>query len=77
MVRVCLDVVWWRFGVVWGVLGWFEVFQWTPRDTPVMYGKATFVCFVYMQPHKSKFKSVQINMKQVSYSKVTDALNSH
>ena len=26
-----------------------------------------FVCFNYMQPQKVKFKSVQINMKQVSY----------
>ena len=28
---------------------------------------AKFVCFNYMQPHKVKFKSVQINMKHVSY----------
>ena len=36
------------------------------RDTSVMHEKAKFVCFIYMQPHKMKFKSVQINMKQVS-----------
>ena len=34
-----------------------------------MHEKAKFVCFNYMQPQKVKFKSVQINMKQVSYSK--------
>ena len=33
-----------------------------------MYEKATFVCFIYMQPQKLKSKYVQINMKQVSYS---------
>ena len=33
----------------------------------VMYEKATLVCFIYMQPQKLKIKSVQINMKQVSY----------
>ena len=32
-----------------------------------MYDKTTFLCFTYMQPQKLKFKSVQINMKQVSY----------
>ena len=32
-----------------------------------MHEKAKFVCFNYMQPQKVKFKSVQINMKQVSY----------
>ena len=37
------------------------------RDTPVMHVKAKFVCFNYMQPQKVKFKSVQINMKHVSY----------
>ena len=36
-----------------------------------MYDKATFLCFIYMQPQKLKFKSVQINMKQVSYHKRT------
>ena len=36
-----------------------------------MHGKAKFVCFNYMQPRKVKFKSVQINMKQVSYSNPT------
>ena len=29
--------------------------------------KAKFVCFNYVQPQKVKFKSDQINMKQVSY----------
>ena len=29
-----------------------------------MYEKATFVCFIYMQPQKLKFKSVQINMNR-------------
>ena len=38
-------------------------------DTSVMYEKATFVCFIYIQPPKLKFKSVQINMKQVSHTK--------
>ena len=33
-----------------------------------MYEKAKFICFIYMQMRKVKFKSVQINMKQVSYS---------
>ena len=37
------------------------------RDMFVMHEKANFVCFIYMQPQKMKFKSVQINMKQVSY----------
>ena len=37
------------------------------RDTSVMYKKAKLVCFIYMQQQKVKFKSVQINMKQVSY----------
>ena len=32
-----------------------------------MHEKAKFICFIYMQPQKVKFKSVQINMKQVSY----------
>ena len=26
-------MVWWRFGVALGVLGWFGVFQWTPGST--------------------------------------------
>ena len=38
------------------------------RDTSVMHEKAKFVCFIYMQPQKMKFKFVQINMKQVSYT---------
>ena len=33
-----------------------------------MHGKAKFDCFNYMQPQKVKFKSVQINMKHVSYT---------
>ena len=33
-----------------------------------MHEKAKFVCFIYMQPQKAKFKFVQINMKQVSYT---------
>ena len=32
-----------------------------------MHEKAKFVCFNYMQLQKLKFKSVQINMKHVSY----------
>ena len=32
-----------------------------------MHENAKFVCFIYMQPQKVKFKSVQINMKHVSY----------
>ena len=32
-----------------------------------MHEKAKFVCFIHMQPQRMKFKSVQINMKQVSY----------
>ena len=32
-----------------------------------MYEKAKFVCLNYMQQPKVKFKSVQINMKHVSY----------
>ena len=37
------------------------------RDTSVMHEKAKIVCFNYMQPQKVKLKSVQINMKHVSY----------
>ena len=37
------------------------------RDTSVIYEKAKLVCFIYKQPDQVKFKSVQINMKQVSY----------
>ena len=33
-----------------------------------MHEKAKLGCFIYMQPQKVKFKSVQINMKQVSYA---------
>ena len=32
-----------------------------------MYEKATVVCFIYMQPQKMEFKSVQINMKHILY----------
>ena len=37
------------------------------RDTSVMYEKAIFVCFIYMQPLKVKLRSFQINLKLVSY----------
>ena len=37
------------------------------RDTSVMHEKAIFFCFNFMQTQKVKFKSVQINMKHVSY----------
>ena len=42
------------------------------RDTSVMHEQAKFVCFNYMQPQKVKFKSVQINMKHVSYTQKRD-----
>ena len=35
-----------------------------------MHKKAECVCFIYMQPQEVKIKSVQINMKQVSYLQV-------
>ena len=35
---------------------------WQYQDTSVMYKKAKFVCFIYMQPQKVKFKYIQINM---------------
>ena len=38
-----------------------------------MHEKAKSVCFIYKQPQKVKFKFVQINMKQVSYYKDTNA----
>ena len=38
------------------------------RDTSVMHEKVKCVCFIYMQAQKVKFKSVQINMKHVSYT---------
>ena len=41
------------------------------RDTFVMHEKAKFVCFNYMQPQKVKIKSVQINMKHVSYKDIS------
>ena len=37
------------------------------RDTFVMHEKAKYFCFDYMHAQKVKCKSVQINMKQVSY----------
>ena len=37
------------------------------RDMSFKHEKAKCVSFIYMQPQKVKFKSVQINMKQVSY----------
>ena len=40
-------------------------------DTSFIYDKAKCVCFIYMQPQKIKFTSVQINMKQVSYPALT------
>ena len=33
----------------------------------LFYEKAKLVCVIYMPPDKVEFKSVQINMKQVSY----------
>ena len=33
-----------------------------------MHENAKFVCFIYMQPEKVKFKSVQVNMKHVLYA---------
>ena len=32
-----------------------------------MHEKIKFVCFNYMQPQKMKFKSVEMNMRQVSW----------
>ena len=40
------------------------------RDTSVMHEKAKCFGFIYMQPQKVKFKSVQINMKHVSYGPI-------
>ena len=40
----------------------------TTRDKSVKHEKTKFACFIYMQPLKMKFKSVQINMKHVSYN---------
>ena len=47
------------------------------RDTSVMHEKAKFVCFINMQPQQVKFKSVQINMKQVSYKKKLSSCSDH
>ena len=41
------------------------------NDTSVMREKAKFVCFIYMQPQKVKFKFVQINMKHVLYDLIS------
>ena len=45
------------------------------KDTSVMHEKAKFVCFNHMQPQNVKFKSVQINMKHVSYIHMQNLLN--
>ena len=45
----------------------FQLFGRT-SDMPVIYEKAKFISFIYMQTQKVKFKFVQINMKQVSYN---------
>ena len=37
------------------------------RGTSVMHENAKYVCFIYMQPQREKFKSVQLKIKQVSY----------
>ena len=39
-----------------------------------MHEKAKCVCFIHMQVQKMKFKSVQINMKQVSYKSMNNRL---
>ena len=39
-----------------------------PGTRPLCMKKAKCVCFIHMEPQKKKFKFVQINMKQVSYS---------
>ena len=39
------------------------------KNTSVMHDIAKCVCFICMQPQEVKFKFVQINMKQVSYSR--------
>ena len=39
----------------------------------VCYARKSKVFFIYLQPQKVKFKSVQINMKQVSYNETTPA----
>ena len=44
------------------------------RDTRLMHEKAKCVAFNYMQSQKVKFKSVQINLKHVSYSLVNQCL---
>ena len=46
---------------------WFKLpfclFGHTKPDMSVIYEKAKFVSFIYMQPQKVKFRPVQINMK--------------
>ena len=44
-------------------------------DSSVIHEKAKWVCFNYMQPQKVKFKSVEINMKQVSDTLVNSKNN--
>ena len=39
------------------------------RDTSVAYEKAECVHFIYMQHQKIKFKSIQMNMKQVWFTR--------
>ena len=41
-----------------------------PGTHPLYMKMQKFVCFDYMQTQKVKFKSVQSNMKQVSYNDV-------
>ena len=48
-------------------LNYHLVYLAIPRTRPLCKKKAKFVCFNYMQPQKVKLKSVQINMKHVSY----------
>ena len=45
------------------------------RDTSVMHEKTKIVCFIYMKPQKMKFKLVEINMKQVSYTLICKTVN--
>ena len=42
------------------------------RDTSPMYEKAKFVCLYVIRPQKMKFESVQINMKHVLYTQLTN-----
>ena len=36
-----------------------------------MHEKAKFICFIYMQLQKVKFKFVQINMKHLLYNRIS------